>query len=42
MNFVSDDFPIVNEPLIDWSVEDKKQNFPYELLGKILQLSKKS
>ena len=42
MNFVNDDFPIVNDPIIDWSIEDKKYNFPYELLGKILELSKKS
>jgi len=42
MNFVNDDFPIVNDPIIDWSIEDKKYNFPYELLGKILELSKKA
>ena len=42
MNFVSDEFPIVNDPMVDWSIEDKKYNFPYELLGKILELSKKS
>ncbi|GEM_PF-1628004 len=42
MNFVNDDFPIVNDPIIDWSIEDKKYNFPYELLGKILELNKKA
>lgn len=41
MSFIGDDdLPLVNEPLFDWSVEDKKLVFPHELISKIFKINR--
>jgi hypothetical protein len=40
LNYVGDNLPIVNDPMIDWGIEDAKLPFPTDLMAKILDLSK--
>jgi hypothetical protein len=40
LNYVGENVPIVNEPMIDWGIEDLKLPFPHELMSKILSLTK--
>jgi hypothetical protein len=40
LNYVGENVPIVNEPMVDWGIEDLKLPFPNELMSKILSLTK--
>lgn len=40
MSFVGEDQPLVNEPLLDWGIEDKKIIFPHELISKIFETNR--
>jgi hypothetical protein len=40
LSFVGEDQAIVNEPLLDWGIEDKKLTLPQELIGKIFEINR--
>jgi hypothetical protein len=40
LNYVGDNVPIVNDPLIDWGIDDPKLPFPHELMTKLLSLTR--
>jgi len=42
MSYVGNDAPIVNEPVIDWGIENPVVVFPHELIQKILEINRLS
>ena len=40
LSYVGNDAPIVNEPVLDWGIENPSVVFPEELTRKILELNK--
>ena len=42
MSYVGNDAPIVNEPVIDWGIENPVVVFPHELIQKLLEINRLS